>query len=248
MNEQSKRTTSISRRRVRAVFRKELREYRRNKSIVTAMAIIPMIFLIQPVVIVNKLTSSASDMLSRSHVLLYMLAIPALVPALVAGYAVVGERTQGTLEPVLTTPIRREEFLLGKALAAFVPSVAVAYTVYAAFLAYLELFADHAVATALLCGPDILAQVVFTPLLAAWSIWLAIGISARVSDVRVAQQLGFFACLPTAIVTSLVAFNVIHASIGLAVGCAALLLLLDAFAWRVLSVALDSERLIAGVR
>ena len=60
-----------------------------------------------------------------------MLGIPALVPAFLAAYSVVGERQQGTLEPVLTTPIRREEFLLGKALAALVPSLAVAYVVYA---------------------------------------------------------------------------------------------------------------------
>ena len=49
-----------------------------------------------------------------------MLAIPALVPAALASCSIVGERLQGTLEPVLATPIRREELLLGKALAAFV--------------------------------------------------------------------------------------------------------------------------------
>jgi hypothetical protein len=34
---------------------------------------------------------------------------------------------QGTLEPVLITPIRREECLVGKALAALIPALAVAY-------------------------------------------------------------------------------------------------------------------------
>src|SRR5213596_2514685 len=42
--------------------------------------------------------------------------------------------TAGTLEPVLTTPIPREEFLLAKALAALVPSVVIAYAVYAFFV------------------------------------------------------------------------------------------------------------------
>src|SRR5215472_1641558 len=36
-----------------------------------------------------------------------LLGIPAIVPATVSAYAVVGERQQGTLEPALTTPIRR---------------------------------------------------------------------------------------------------------------------------------------------
>ena len=46
------RAMSMSRRRVRAIVRKELREYRRNRSIVVAMAVFPLIFLIQPLVAV----------------------------------------------------------------------------------------------------------------------------------------------------------------------------------------------------
>jgi hypothetical protein len=65
------------------------------------------------------LPTSASVSLRHEHTLLYILAIPVLVPAVLAAYSVVGERLQGTLEPVLGTPIRREELLLGKALAAF---------------------------------------------------------------------------------------------------------------------------------
>lgn len=239
---------SLSRRRVRAIFRKELREYRRNGNIVVAMVVLPLIFLIQPLVLVLALPTSASVPLSHRHLLLYMLAIPALVPAALAAYAVVGERQQGTLEPVLSTPIRREELLLGKALAALVPSLAIAYAVYALFLACVELLARPAVASALLRGPDLLAQLLFTPLLAGWSIWLGIAISARSSDVRVAQQLGTFASLPSAAVTSLVAFDVIHATLGLALGLAAALLLLDGLGWRMMSAAFDRERLITGTR
>ena len=119
-----------------------------------------------------------------------MLGIPALVPAIVAACAVVGERQQGTLEPALTTPIRREEFLLGKALAALLPSLGIAYAVFAVFSSLVELFAQPGIASALIRGPDLLAQVLFTPLLAAWSIWVGIAVSTRSSDVRVAQQIG----------------------------------------------------------
>ena len=109
---------NMSKRRVRAIFYKELREYRHNGNIIVAMVIFPLIFLIQPLLTVLTEAASASNGLAHEHVLLYMLAIPALVPAALASYSVVGERQQGTLEPVLATPIRREEFLLGKALAA----------------------------------------------------------------------------------------------------------------------------------
>src|SRR5207302_2021429 len=110
-----------------------LREYRHNGNNVYAMAILPLVFLIQPVIQVFTLSSRASVALRSEHSLLYMLAIPVLVPAALAAYSVVGERLQGTLEPLLSTPVRREELLLGKALAAFVPSVAVAVTSLVAF-------------------------------------------------------------------------------------------------------------------
>jgi ABC-type transport system involved in multi-copper enzyme maturation permease subunit len=239
---------SVSKRRVRAIFRKELREYRRNGFIIVTMAVIPLIFLIQPLVVVFALPASTAAELSHEHLLLYMLGIPAIVPASVAAYAVVGERQQGTLEPVLTTPIRRQEFLLGKALAALVPSVAIAYAVYALFLACVGLFAHPTVASALIRGPDLLAQLLFTPLLAGWSILVGIAISARSSDFRVAQQLGILVSLPSAVVAALIAFNVIHASLGLALGLTAALLLLVGLGWRIMSTTFDRERLITGTR
>jgi ABC-type transport system involved in multi-copper enzyme maturation permease subunit len=238
----------VNSRRVRAIVRKELREYRHNGFIVWTMAIFPLIFLIQPLVVVFGLPASASNELGHGHLLLYMLGIPAIVPAAVAAYAVVGERQQGTLEPVLTTPIHREEFLLGKALAALVPSVAIAYAVYALFLACVGLFAQPAVASALLRAPDLLAQLLFTPLLAGWSIWVGIAISARAGDFRVAQQLGILASLPTAVVAALIAFDVIHATLGLALGLAAALLLGNRLGWRITSATFDRERLITSTK
>lgn len=238
----------MSRRRIAAIFRKELREYRRNRSLVVGMAIIPLVFLAQPLVSVFALPASASAQLAHRHELLYLLAIPALAPGLMAAYSVVGERQQGTLEPVLTTPIRREELLLGKALAVFLPSLAVSYAVYALFLACTTLFASPGVAPALIRVPDIVAQVIFTPLIAGWSIWLAIGISTRASEVRVAQQLSMLASLPSVAVTSLIAFDVIPASLRLAIALGVLLLILDRVGWRLTSAMFDRERLIVGTK
>jgi ABC-type transport system involved in multi-copper enzyme maturation permease subunit len=237
---------NVSTRRVHAIFRKELRDFRRNRSLAVGMAIVPAIFSVQPLITVLALNSGVSGALSHEHVLLYMLGIPALVPSFVAAYSVVGERSQGTLEPVLTTPIRREELLLGKALAALIPSVAVAYAVYALFLACVALLAHPGVASALIRPADLLAQLIFTPLLAAWSIWIAILISTRSSDVRVAQQLAALASLPSVAVTTLVSLNIITASLGTAAVAAAALLVLDWLGWRAASAMFDRERLITG--
>ncbi len=236
---------SLSTTRIHAIYRKELREYRRSGSIVATMALIPVGIVIFPLLEVLFLPASGADALRNGDPLVILLGIPALVPSVVATYAVVGERQQGTLEPVLTTPIRSEELLLAKALAALVPSLAIAYAVYAFFLACTALFAQPAVTSAVLQVPDLLAQILFTPLLAAWSIWVGIAISTRTSDIRVAQQIGALVSLPALLVAYLIALNVIHITLVLVLGLATLLLVLDALGWRVVSAMFDRERLIA---
>lgn len=238
----------MSTRRVRAILRKELRDFRRNGQTVWAMAILPLIFLIQPLVVILTVAPSTALEISHAPVLVYMLAIPALVPATLAASAVVGERQQATLEPVLTTPVRREELMLGKALAVLLPSVAISYMVFAFFAACVAVFAIPAVAAALLRGSEVLAQLVFTPLIAGWSIWLGMAISTRVNDIRTAQQLGILASLPSAAVTTVIAFKLVPATLGVAVGLAAALLLLNGLGWRFVSATFDRERLIAGTR
>jgi ABC-type transport system involved in multi-copper enzyme maturation permease subunit len=238
----------VSRRRIRAIVRKEIRTYRRTGSIVGAMAVVPFVFVIQPLISVFALSSQAAAQVSKHHELLYMLAIPALVPVLLASYAIVGERQEGTLEPVLTTPISREELVLGKALAVLVPSIAIAYLVFGVFLAVVALFAHPGVSSAIIRGEDVLVQLIFTPLIAGWSVWLGIAISTRVSDVRVAQQLSVLASLPTVALTTLIALNVIHPSPQLAIALGVVLLIGNRLGWRVVSSLFDRERLIAGVR
>jgi ABC-2 type transport system permease protein len=238
----------MSRRRVGAILRKELRDYRRNRFMLVTMAIIPMIFLVQPLASVLSLPASASLPLNHKPQLLYMLGIPALVPALVAAASIVTERQQGTLEPVLTTPVRREEFLLAKALAPLLPSVAVSYVVYALFVVIIEIFASPGIASALFDAPVVIAQIVFTPLIAAWSIWIGLAISTRSTDIRAAQQLSMLGNLPTLAVVVLVAFNVIHATLGLAIALGAVLIAGYRLGWRVVSALFDRERLITGTR
>ncbi len=236
----------MSRRRIRAIVRKELQTYRRSRSIVAGMIVLPLVFLVQPVVSVFNASTATTVWMHHHHELLYMLAVPSLVPAMLAAYAIVSERQQGTLEPVLGTPISREELLLGKLLAVVAPSIAIAYLVYGVFLVIVELFASPGVPSALIRGSDVLAQVIFTPLLASWSSWLAIAISTRATDIRVAQQISVLASLPTVAVTTLIAINVIHASLRLALAFGIGLLVANRVAWRGVSALFDRERLITG--
>ena len=101
-----------------------MREFRRNRFVIATMAVLPLVFLITPMI-----TSSGSPTRPRARrssaavgvISLLLLIVPIVIPPVIAAYSVVGEREQGTLEPVLTTPVRRDELLLGKAVAAFVP-------------------------------------------------------------------------------------------------------------------------------
>ena len=108
----------MSLKRVVSVVRKEVREFRRNRFVIGTMAVLPFIFLITPMITIFKIPASASGPQVKAAVgviSLLMLIIPIAIPPVIAAYSVVGERDQGTLEPVLTAPVRASELLLGKA-------------------------------------------------------------------------------------------------------------------------------------
>ena len=234
---------------VRTVVRKEVREFRRNRFVIGTMAVTPFVFLITPMLTLFKVPESASGSQVKAAVgvmSLLMLIVPIVIPPVIAAYSVVGERDQGTLEPVLTAPVSASELLLGKAVAAFVPSVGIAYTIYFIAAVSIRFGAAHVVTSVVWHAPQLLAQLLFTPLLALWSIWVGIGISTRASDVRVAQQLATLAGLPLLGFTSLISFQVIEPSVPLAIGLALALLVIDVVAWRFDARLFDRERLITG--
>jgi ABC-type Na+ efflux pump permease subunit len=170
--------------------------------------------------------------------------VPATVPAVISAYSVVGEREQGTLEPVLTTPVTNGEFLVGKALAALVPTLAISYGIIGLVLAVVALFSPAGVPSAVFRAPLLLALALFTPLIAGWSILVGIATSARSRDVRVAQQIATFASLPPVAVTALMSFRVVPETLAVALGLAAGLVLVDSLGWRAVSAMVSRERLV----
>jgi ABC-type transport system involved in multi-copper enzyme maturation permease subunit len=238
---------SFSWTRVGAILHKELRDYRRNRFVIGTMAAVPVLFITLPTIQLIAANATEKNLSVRIGLsLLYMLVIPVTMPSVVCAYSVVGEREQGTLEPVLTSPIRREEFLIAKALAAFVPTLVIAYAVFGIFLAVAALFAHPVIVSAIYAGPHVLVQLLFTPLLAGWAIWVGIAVSTRSTDVRVAQQLSVLGSIPPLIIVALMSLNVITESIALAIGLATALLAFDLLAWRVVAGMFDRERLVIG--
>jgi ABC-type Na+ efflux pump permease subunit len=238
--------------RVRAVVLKELRDYRRKRAIVVGMVVMPVLFLIQPIISIFVVPDATSVGNANHYVilpLLYLLLIPTVMPSTLAAYTVVGEREQGTLEPLLTTPLRQQEFILGKATAVMIPTLVMAYTVFVVFLIAVALFAKPGVSAAVFHqGPVLLALFLFAPLLAAWGIVVGMAISVRASEVRVAQQLGALASLPIVGVVVLLAIGVVQPTFKVALLFALGFFAIDFRALRIVSRMFDRERLITGTK
>ena len=233
--------------RIRAVFAKELRESRRNKFVVGTMIVLPLFLIIIPIGNILGIKAGTPGAQIRAIVggaSLTFFLVPLILPTVIAGYAVVGEREQGTLEPVLTTPVSGGELLMGKAIAAIVPTVSIAYGLYLVYAIVIRTSAIPAVVDLVWQPAQALAVILFAPLLATFSIWVGLAISARSSDVRVAQQLAALAMLPVLGLTALFTFRVISPTVTVAVAGAILLVVVDAAAWRVVSAMFDRERIL----
>jgi hypothetical protein len=244
--------TGLDASRTRAVIRKELLDYRRNRAIVVTMSILPLLFLIEPMltIFLTPASKSGSALDNRlALTLLYLLLTPVVMPATLAAFSVAGEREQGTLEPLLTTPVRRQELIVGKAAAVMIPTLTLSYALFGLFFAAVALFAHPVVTSAVLHdGPIVLALFLLAPLVAGWAIVVGLAVSVRASEVRVAQQLGMLASVPILGAVALPAVGLIHPTFTVAVEFAAALLAMDVLALRIVSRMFDRERLVTGAK
>jgi ABC-2 type transport system permease protein len=241
--------TQSSTTRIGAVIRKELTEFRRSRFIITTMGFLSVIFLITPTAEILALKAAAPSAQLNTRVglsLLFLLMVPVFIPSTIAAYSVVGERGQGTLEPLLTTPIRRTELLFGKAVAMLLPALGIAYLMFGIFLLVVHFGANAVIASAVWHAPQVPAELIFIPLLAAWAIWVGLAISSRASDVRVAQQLSTLASLPPIAVTALMSFQVITPTFTLGALLAGSLLVIDCAACFFVAKLFERERLVIG--
>ena len=105
-------------------------------------------------------------------------------------------RAASYIWPVLTTPIRREEFLIAKALAAFVPDSRHRVRGLWDLSRRGGAVRPSGDRSAIYAGQHVLVQLLFTPLLAGWAIWAGIAVATGSADVRVAQQLSALVVAP----------------------------------------------------
>jgi ABC-2 type transport system permease protein len=128
--------------------------------------------------------------------LLFMI-LPVMIPVTIAAYSIVGEKTARSLEPLLATPITTIELILGKSLSAIIPAVVATWLGYILYAVGLQILLDSDAVLARLLDPIwLIAVFVVGPLLTVFAVCVAIMVSSRVTDPRVAEQLAGVIVLP----------------------------------------------------
>lgn len=210
-------------RKVAVIIKKEWGEVFKNRLVLFTVGFLPIIMTALPLITLSA-SGSTEEMIGMSQadlparfadlcaglspascgqyfivsqfMMLFML-MPLAIPVTIASYSIVGEKTTRTLEPVLATPIKTWELLVGKGLAAGIPAVAATWLSFLIFILG---------ATFLAAGPDLvgrlldplwlLAVFVVGPLLTISAISVAVMVSSRANDPRVAEQLSMLVVIP----------------------------------------------------
>lgn len=128
--------------------------------------------------------------------LMYFLILPVMIPVTLAVYSIVGEKEQGTLEPLLATPLTDWEIFAGKALVAVIPSIGLTWGVFSLFLISAHLMLGG-IPAGVLSVPWLMSIFVLSPLLAVFGVLVSMLVSSRTSDPRAAYQFSGLAVVPS---------------------------------------------------
>ena len=188
------------------VASKDFALFRKKRNIIYTTVLVPILVTCMLSVVVWYLQHNANGTVSATELavllpafMFFYMIMSGLIPTTIASYSIVGEKVEKSMEPLLATPTTDGEILFGKWLAAFIPSVVsvvglgIVFMVVADVLSYGTLgyyfFPNWSSAAVLF---------LMVPIAVVLSVEWNVMISSRVSDVRIAQQLGSLVLLPYA--------------------------------------------------
>lgn len=184
------------------VAMKDFDVFRKKRYVIYSLVALPVILsLLMPGSILfavrgKEIPVPQLEVLMSSEMTLFIM-LAALLPSVIASYSFIGEKVQKSLEPLLATPTTDAELLMGKGLAAFLPSVGATYAGAIIFMVFVDAMTYGQVGGLLF--PDWNAAVILlvaVPLVCVLSVEFNVVVSSRVNDVRAAQQLGSLVVLP----------------------------------------------------
>jgi ABC-2 type transport system permease protein len=127
----------------------------------------------------------------------FFIILATLLPTVLSSYSFLGEKLEKSLEPLLATPATDGELLLGKSLAALLPSIAASYAGAAVFMVFVDGLTSGRLGY--LYFPNTTMAVILllaVPLACTFSVEANVIIASLVGDLRAAQQLGTLASVP----------------------------------------------------
>jgi ABC-2 type transport system permease protein len=127
--------------------------------------------------------------------LMFMI-LPVAIPVTIAAYSIVGEKTARSLEPLLATPITTVELVAAKSIAAVVPAIGATWLSFAIYMVSVSFMVNDVVYERLTDPMWFIAIFLVGPLLTLMAVSIAIMISSRVTDPRVAEQVSAVVVLP----------------------------------------------------
>ncbi len=215
------------------IARKDLRMFRRKKSVFYAVILFPLIISIGLPGIVWFVVNKPDVPVSAVEAILdsfsfFFIVIAAIIPTAISSYSIVGEKVEKSLEPLLATPATDDEILLGKSLASSLPALLAAYIGATVFMILTDALTYGSFGY--LYYPNwtvALILLVLTPLTVVFSVELNVLVSARVNDVRTASQIGGLIVLPFGAVYVLSEIRLISLDITTLAMISAIILLAD---------------------
>jgi len=183
------------------IARKDIKVFIRKKTVLYLVVLLPLLLsILFPLVIEfgkgGGITGPYLLTLLHSFEWFFVI-IPAIIPAPIASYSIVGEKLEKSLERLLATPTTDGEILLGKGIAAFIPAIIATYVGASIFMTLIDVITNSRLGYLYYPNWDMgVILFVVAPLALLLSIELNIITSSRVTDVRAAGQAGSLMFLP----------------------------------------------------
>jgi len=126
----------------------------------------------------------------------YLLLIPVMIAVSFATFSIIEEKQERTLEPLLATPVKTWELLLGKALAGAIPSLLITWFCAGLFLAGIAWMGSAHLLKFVLNAQWFISLFLLVPLFSLLAFMLGVIASSRVNDPKTAQNIAVIAIFP----------------------------------------------------
>jgi len=205
---------------VTTVLRREWLETSRNRLLMGTILFPPIVLTIAPIMLAGVIgeralpdelaavvlaqrpewssftPSELAGAFAVQQFLVFFLLMPAYIPLAIATFSIIGEKQARSLEPVLAAPIRTVELLAGKVIAALVPGVLAGWLTYLVFVGLASFVYGPALIGVVTDSSWLMGVFVLGPAVGLSSVVAGVIVSSRVTDPRVAQQIGGIIIVP----------------------------------------------------